>query len=204
MQKSLRLRSRGRLRTSITLQTSEKFQLHSLLLLPMHQPLLSSPLPPRPLFILLRSSRDLARLVTKSKRLRWLKVRGLARMVLSQRIRAKARRSSPCQRPKVQRLLSSSRLLLPKSRMLLLRQRRLIPNPRKLTNLSPNQAIKQTLLLHPKHSLGSFSFAPFFYTFSLIYIYFFTCNFPWLCQFCQVFMMYPFFLLNKKTSTFTL
>jgi len=48
------------------------------------------------LFLLLRSPKSLARLVTKVKGLRWLRVKGLARVVLGQRIRARVRRSSPC------------------------------------------------------------------------------------------------------------
>ena len=76
-------------------------------------------------------------MMTKAKGQRWPRVRALARVVSSQRIRTKVRR------PRAQRLLSSPRMLLPSPRMLLPKQRKLIPNPRKLilrplTLLSPN------------------------------------------------------------------
>ena len=82
----------------MTLQSSVKFQLHSLLSLPLLQPPLSRPPSLRPLFLLLRSLKGLARLVTKVRGLRWLRVRGLAKVVLGQRTRARARarRSSSC------------------------------------------------------------------------------------------------------------
>ena len=113
-------------------------------MLPLRQSYLWSLLPPRSLFLLLKSPKGLARLVTKAggevakgRGERWPKVKGLARVVLGQRIRTKVRR------PRAQRLLSSPRMLLPSPRMLLPKQRKLIPIPRKLilrplTLLSPN------------------------------------------------------------------
>ena len=106
------------LRTSSTPRTSTKFQLCSLLPLLLPYPPLSSLPPPNPFFLLLKSLKGLAKLVTKARRLRWPRARGLARMVIGLRIRAraKAKRSSPYQRPRVQRLLSSSRISFPSPR----------------------------------------------------------------------------------------
>ena len=115
------------LRTSSTSRTSAKLQLCSLLPLLLPYPPLSSPPPPKPFSLLLKSPKGLVRLVTKARRLRWPRVRGLARMVLGMKTRAKARRSSPCQRPTVQRLLSRSRMPSPRPRQLILSSRQLIP-----------------------------------------------------------------------------
>lgn len=82
-------------------------------------PPLSSPLSPKPFFLLPRSPKGLDKLVTKAKGLRWPKVRELARVALGQRRRARARRSCPCQRPRVQKLHLSSRMLLLRPKMLL-------------------------------------------------------------------------------------
>ena len=49
---------------------------------PVTLPFLAAPPPPRPLFLLLRSLEGLARLVTKARVLRGLRVSGLAKVVL--------------------------------------------------------------------------------------------------------------------------
>ena len=115
-QKSLLPPSGGLLRTYSTQRKSEKFQRCSLLPLFLPFPPRSSPPPPRPLFLLLR----------------WLKARRLARGGLNSRIRARVKRSKPCQKPKVKRLPSRSRMLTPRPRMLLPRLRILTPRPRTL------------------------------------------------------------------------
>ena len=78
--------------------------------------------------------------------------------------KARVRRSSPCQRPKIQKQPPSSRMPFLRPRMLLSRQRRLRPNPKRLiprtkTLLPLSWATKKNLLRSPGHSLGSLSFA---------------------------------------------
>ena len=160
------------LRTSSTPRTSTKFQLCSLLPLLLPYPPLSSLPPPNPFFLLLKSLKGLAKLVTKARRLRWPRARGLARMVLGLRIRAraKAKRSSPYQRPRVQRLLSSSRISFP----------------------SPRQLIPKMTLPEPKRSFR----IPFFVPFLLLWHFFPVYNVPIFCSMKG----YKFFLYGSLFS----
>ena len=93
----------GALRTYSIQKTSERFQRCSLLPLLLLFPLLSSPPPPKPHFSLLKSQKELARLVTKARGLRWPRVKRLFKRVLSPRIRV--RRSDPRPRPMTPRML---------------------------------------------------------------------------------------------------
>ena len=95
------------------------------------------------------------------------KAKELARVVLGQKTKAMVRRPSPCKRPRAQRLLPRPRKLLLRPRMLLPRQRMLLPRqrkliPRLLVFLSPNQAIKKTLLQPRLNLQPSFFFLSVF------------------------------------------
>ena len=99
-QESLLPLSKGTLRAFSTWRTFEKLQWCSLLSLLLPSPP-EQPFTTRPLFLLLKSPKGLARLVTKARRLRWPRARRLARMDHGPKTRARARRSSPCQWQKV-------------------------------------------------------------------------------------------------------
>ena len=183
-QKSLLPSSGGMLRTSFTQRTSEKFQQRSLLSLLLPFLPLSSPLPYRPFFLLLESTKGLARLVTKARRLRWPRARRLARMVLDPRTRARVKRLSPQQRPRVPRLLSRSRMLSPRPRMLSPSPKQLIPSSRQL--------IPKMTIPEPRHS-----FRIFFLYFSLFLFSLYFSLFSLLWQFATVYNVPLLFCLIK-------
>ena len=163
-QESLLPLSEGGLRTFFIQKTSKKFQQCSLLPLLLLFPLLSNPPPPRPLFLLLKSQKGLARLVTKTRGLRWPRVMRPSSRVLSPRIRVKVRRSNPRPRPRTPRMLSQSRMWSPRPRKLSL-------NPKKMT-LNPRQLTPKRTLPMLRHSSRSFLLY-FFVLFSLFFSFFF-------------------------------
>jgi len=115
------------LRTYSSQRTFEKFQRCSLIWLFLPFPPQSSPPPLRPLFLFSKFPKGLAR------RLRWPRVRRLAREVLNSRIRVRGRRLKPYHKSRVKRLASRSRMLTPRPRMLLPKPRMLLPRPKMLT-----------------------------------------------------------------------
>ena len=145
----------GALRTYSIQKTSERFQRCSLLPLLLLFPLLSSPPPPKPHFSLLKSQKELARLVTKARGLRWPRVKRLFERVLSPRIRV--RRSDPRPRPRTPRMLSQSRMWSPRPRE---------PSP------NPKQTTPRRTPLMPRHSYRS-SLLYFFVLFLFLFLFFF-------------------------------
>ena len=139
---------------------------------------------------------------------KWLRVRRLARVELSQKIRAKARRLKLCQRPRAQRL-TKARKLLPRQRspsqsnLTPWPRRRRPPQARRLILLSPGQLAKK-ILPQPRLSLGFFSYSSFFlYIYVCVCVCVCVCTFLLLWQFAIVYDV-SFLLINEKTLAFAL